>query len=163
MCEESSVVAEENEVEEDALNNEPVWDPEKYVAALDPTSVIEYTPKQCRDWPEHFQPKFNLKVLSARESAKIQDSLTKAIMKGKSNDKEFNFTSAGMQIDALDQGLVGWSDFRDAKGGFAEYDKSVGKGSMVNINRIPREWIPGMAEIILEGRELSEGQEKNSD
>jgi len=132
----------------------------KRIIAVDPDAVNRYVPEDAREWPEADQPVFLLKALKAREAAKLQDH---GVEVGMGTDNTMRVLSGSTIIRALELGLVGWENFKDASGNEVEWRENNGKGRPENLDRIPERIRRELAEVIAEGTFFMEQEEKNSD
>lgn len=122
--------------------------------AVDPNRTFDYVLKEDRDLPPEQQTVFKLKVLSARELARLEDSVS--VM-----DKDGNWqVKVGTKtLEILSCGLRRWDNFRDRNGNLITFVGSMDD----NFDRLRPEWRRELADAITEQANLSEDERKNSE
>lgn len=122
--------------------------------AVDPNRTFDYVLKEDRELPAEQQTVFKLKVLSARELAGLEDSVS--VM-----DKDGNWqVKVGTKVlEILRLGLKGWKNlWRTSE--ITEPFKGIGDESL---DLLRPEWRRELADAITEQTNLSEGEVKNSE
>ncbi len=121
--------------------------------AIDPNTTFDYVLKEDRKLPREQQTVFKLKVLSARELARIEDNI--AVF-----DKEGNqaVRMGTKVIEILSAGLRGWENLRDRNGGVITYSEHRED----RFDLLRPGWRRELADAITEQAGLSEDEVKNS-
>ncbi len=136
----------------------------KRIIAIDPEAIHRYIPKVARKWPEKDRPVFLIKVLSAKEAAKLEDGMSDAVVNKKNRDDTTVRIYGGTAVlKALEVGLKGWENFKTANGEDAPWRENNGNPRQENFDFIPVKIRSELAEAITEGTFLTEQEEKNSE
>lgn len=132
------------------------------IIALDPQATFTYILKSQRDDEEGDQVVWELKHLSAKEEAFLEDKL------GHVRDGDFHVKIGSQNRLALDIGLVSVSNFLDASGNDVRVERSsVKMHGFVKplkdefVDRIPKEVRAELSQVILNGSSLDEDDIKN--
>lgn len=122
--------------------------------AVDPNRTFDYILKEDRDLPAEQQTVFKLKVLSARELARLEDSVS--VM-----DKDGNWqVKVGTKaLEILSCGIKGWENLRNRAGIFIPFSGIMDN----NFDLLRPEWRRELADAITEQANLSEDERKNSE
>jgi hypothetical protein len=88
--------------------------------AIDPSRAFDYVLEEDRKLPVEEQTVFHLKVLSARELAQLEDSMS-TVKLGAEGTMQINSGSHVLKV--LDMGLVGWDNLLNEAGGVVAFDK----------------------------------------
>lgn len=131
--------------------------------ALDPKRTSEFVlscdrkDESGKPIPKEKQTVFELRVLTARELAQLEDELSEVDMRGTIKVK------AGSQVlKILKLGLVGWKNFKDGKGNEIQFQKDKeGVPREQNWNYLKQNWRREIADAITEQTNLTEEQLKN--
>jgi hypothetical protein len=131
--------------------------------AVSTSSVRNYVPLCDRDLPSEDQTVFELKTLSAKEDA-VLDNLI-----GSVQDGGMNLRIGDQNLAALHIGLVGVSNFQDETGKDVKIvrDRNTQIYGFVNpikdevLSLIPKEIRLELARAIINGKELDEEETKN--
>ncbi|MCF8719211.1 hypothetical protein [Nitrospina gracilis] len=129
--------------------------------AIDPSATFEYVPKCDRDLPEEAQTVFILKYMDARQAAKMEDQAVEGAVSSKGDDTSLRFRSGSKVLQALEYGLRGWRNFQDKGGNEIPFRENNGKPRPENFDAIPPSVRRELANVIIDGSEMSEGEEKN--
>ncbi|MDA8122246.1 MAG: hypothetical protein M0Z38_06745 [Deltaproteobacteria bacterium] len=124
--------------------------------AIDPTKVIEYVLLCDRDLPPEEQTMFELKVLTARELAKIEDGSARADVSG-----NIEFRSGTQVINILNVGLKGWRNFKDAQGREVPFRENNGAPRPENWDYLTPDWRRELANAVTEQTRVTETERKN--
>jgi hypothetical protein len=127
--------------------------------AIDPGETIRYIPKCDRELPTEEQVIFLYRPLTAKEAADIQDRLTETTLGGKA-ESTMRIYSGSQQLKALQSGMKGWENFKDKKGKAIEWRDNNGTPRNENFDRIPADVRQELAQVIIEGGEVSEKDAK---
>ena len=87
--------------------------------ALDPLEQREYVTKADRDLPEDEQTAWILQPLSARDRMQLDDQFIAASAETDASDQTkttYSMRLHGRNYAALQKGLKGWKNFKDASG-----------------------------------------------
>ena len=125
--------------------------------AIDPNQTWEYVLECDRDLPPDQQTAFELKVLTARELAAIQDGATKGNVDG-----SLEFRSGTQTLRILELGVRGWRNFKDAAGTDVPFRENSGKPRLENWDVLRPEWRRELANAITEQNRVTEEERKNS-
>ena len=125
--------------------------------AVDPNKSWEYVLACDRELPPEQRTVFELKVLTARALATIQDGATTGNVDG-----SLMFKSGSQTLRILDLGVCGWRNFKDADGADVPYRENNGKPRPENWDCLRPEWRVELANAITEQNRLSEEERKNS-
>lgn len=122
--------------------------------AVDPNRTFDYVLTEDRSLPAEQQTVFKLKVLSARELARLEDSVS--VM-----DKNGNWqVKVGTKVlEILSCGLKGWANFKHQNGNLVIFSGA----SEDSFDRLRPEWRRELADAITEQANLSEDEIKNFD
>ncbi len=124
--------------------------------AVDPSKSWDYVLLVDRELPPEQQTIFELKVLSARDLAAIQDGATKGNVDG-----SLEFKSGTQTLRILEMGVRGWRNFKDDTGADVPYRENNGKPRPENWDCLRPEWRRELANAITEQNRLSEEERKN--
>ncbi len=124
--------------------------------AVDPSKTWEYVLLADQELPPEQQTVFELKTLSARELAAIQDGATKGNVDG-----TLEFKSGTQTLRILDLGVSGWRNFRDAQGAEVAFRENNGKPRPENWDCLRPEWRRELANAVTEQNRLTEEERKN--
>lgn len=144
------------------------------IRAVKPGGTWWFTPESERDEPEASRTMFELRFLTVRERADIENGIgymvasekTEKRGSGRGDFDKFVPTVGDTEIETLVRGLVGWKNFRDADDGDVEFTTRKGPGG----NQVPTEDTlshipPGirreLSNAITRGTELDEEDEGN--
>lgn len=127
------------------------------VIAIDPSKTFDYVLLCDRANPPEEQTVFQLRVLSARELAEIEDGAIRSDREGK-----LEYLSGSQTIRILNYGLRGWRNFRDAAGNEVPFRENNGKPRGENWDCLLPEWRRELANAITEQNRISETERKNS-
>lgn len=131
--------------------------------AIDPMGTKEYVLKREQKKPADNQTRFKLKNLTARERAFIDDNMSQFTADGR-----VLLNSNLTAIRALECGLVGWENFKDAKGNQIQFikeppkDWDAKKVFTMPWDYLSREDRQELADAIKEMGQLTENEIKNS-
>jgi len=128
--------------------------------AIDPTATIDYVLECDRDLPTDEQTIFELRCLTAGELARLEDNTLTSTMDS-DNKPEFRVMTGSVQINALQLGLKGWRNFKDAQGNEIPFKRRSDKCAKENLDYLHPHWRRELVEAITEMNDLSEGDEKN--
>lgn len=120
-----------------------------------------YVPKCDRDLPEEEQTKFILKPIGARDAASLQDNATETHLAGKDGDTVMRMKSGSQALKALSLGVKGWMDFKGPDGNDIPWRENAGKPHPDVFDCIPASVRQELANVIIDGCEISEETEKN--
>jgi len=129
--------------------------------AIDTQSTFRYVPKCDRDLPEEEQTVFVLRYMDARQAAKMEDQAVEGAVSGKGTDTALKFRSGSKVLQALEHGLRGWENFRDAQGNEIPFRENNGKPRPECFDAIPPSVRRELANVIIDGSEMTEDEEKN--
>jgi len=124
--------------------------------AIDPNKSWEYVLLVDRELPPEQQTVFELKALSARELATIEDGSVRSDREGK-----LEYLSGTQTIRILELGVRGWRNFKDPAGTDVPFRENNGKPRHENWDLLRPEWRRELANAITEQNRLSEEERKN--
>ena len=124
--------------------------------AVDPNKSWEYVLLVDRELPPEQQAVFELKVLTARDQAALQDGATKGNIDG-----SLEFKSGTQTLRILELGVRTWRNFKDAAGADVPYRENNGKPRPENWDCLRPEWRRELANVITEQNRLTEEERKN--
>lgn len=124
--------------------------------AVDPNKSWDYVLLVDRMLPPEEQTVFNLRVLSARELAEIEDGAAKSDLAG-----NIEFRGGTQTLRILSLGVTGWRNFRDAQGNEITFRENNGKPRAENWDCLRPEWRKELANAVTEQNRLSEEERKN--
>lgn len=127
------------------------------VTAIDPERTFDYVLKEERG--SENPTIFKLKVLTARELAEIEDSVS-SFFSGK-GEVELRIRPGTEILQILKRGLRGWENFKDDKGNNIPFRENNAVPREDNFDRIRPEWRRELANAITEMLTMSEEEEKN--
>lgn len=126
--------------------------------ALDPLEQREYVTKADRELPEDEQTQWILQPLSARDRMQLDDQYIAASAETDSSDQtrtKYSMRLHGRNYAALQKGLKGWKNFKDASGKpvNANFLGSGGSSKLsdTSLSRIPDADRAELAGVILDG------------
>lgn len=125
--------------------------------AVDPNRTFDYVLKGDRKLPVEQQTVFKLKVLSAKELARLEDNISLMDLNGVMQVK-----SGSIILETLRIGLRGWDTFHDKNGNLIEFRDNNGKPRDDNFDLLRPEWRRELANAITEQTKLSGDEIKNS-
>lgn len=131
------------------------------IQAIDPKATIRYVPKCDRELPPAEKTIFLLHPLTARDAARMQDGIAEYVTEKKTNDQTMRILSGSQTLRALELGLAGWENFKTADGLDVEWRENNGKPRPEMFDCIPADIRRELAEVIIEGRDLTESAAKN--
>ena len=131
-----------------------------------PGSSRRYVLQDERDLPESEQSVFLLRALTLAQIMKIEDAAA-SVSPG---DNTVNIRSGSSKVVALEQGLEGWENVRDANGNQIKFKgtkkkvkgETVIQPDMETLSLIPPKYRNELAEEITNGSQLDEETEGNS-
>ena len=153
-------VAEEIDAEE--KNGTTKEDDEEVLCAIDPAQVHDYVPKRYRNLPTEKQPVFQVKILSAREAAELENNSVSAHT-GTNNKQVMRVMAGTTVLKALVKGCVGWKNWKYSNGEEAKFRDNAGKPSDKTFDCVPNVIRAELAKVITTGLGLTEQAAKNSD
>ncbi|MDD5762175.1 MAG: hypothetical protein PHP88_06650 [bacterium] len=124
--------------------------------AVDPNKSWEYVLLVDRELPPEQQTVFELKVLTARDLASIQDGSTTGNVDG-----SLMFKSGTQTLRILDLGVSGWRNFKNESGAEVPFRDNNGKPRSENWDVLRPEWRRELANAITEQNRLTEEERKN--
>lgn len=128
------------------------------IFGIDPEAEHIYIPKRARELPVEKQPKFKLKVMSAREAADIQNKTVSVL-----TDNTMRVMSGDIMLGALEKGVKGWENFKFPNGNDVPFRENSGKPRKDAFDFLPIWLRQELANVITSGANLSEQAEKNSE
>lgn len=131
------------------------------IQAIDPKATIRYVPKCERDLPVETQTVFLLRPLTARDAARMQDDIAEVMTGKKSENSTMKINSGSNVLRALELGLAGWENFKTNDGKDVEWRENNGKPRPEMFDCLPADIRRELAEVIIEGRDLTESSAKN--
>lgn len=126
--------------------------------AVDPARTFDYVLQCDRELPKEQQTVFQLKVLTAKELAQIEDN---AVVIDK--EEKIAVNSGSTVLKTLRVGLQAWENFKDANGNPVMFQRKAGIVCYENFDRLRPEWRRELANAITEQTRLTEDQVKNSE
>ncbi len=128
------------------------------IIAIDPEKKYNYIPECERDLESADQTIFHLSMPKAKEAANLQDNITESTL---GDQAVMRVKSGSSVLSALQVGLRGWENFKDAKGQPILWRDNNGKPRPEMFDVIPPKIRQELAEVITSGIGLDEEQEKN--
>ena len=127
--------------------------------ALNPTENFEYVLEEQRHLPPGEWTVFELKVLTARELAKVEDSF--AALQGDTG--EVLIKSGSQVLKILELGLRGWDNLKDESGAEVPFRWRVPNTQIhhENLDRLYPAWRRELANAITEINRFDEEAAKN--
>jgi len=137
-------------------------DQEEILFAIDPAEIHDYVPKRYRKLPPEDQPSFQLKILSARDAAELENNSLSSHT-GHDNKQFMRVKSGTTTLKALVKGCVGWKNWKTKNGTEAKFRENAGKPNEQTFDCVPNVIRGELAKVITTGLGLTEQAAKNSD
>ncbi len=124
--------------------------------AVDPGKTFDYVLECDRTLPAEEQTVFEIKVLSARELADIEDKATKFV------DGGLEFRTGSQVLKILELGVKGWKNFRGRDGAEISFRDNNGRPRPENWDLLRPEWRRELSNAVTEQNRVTEAERKNS-